>query len=367
MSSAGAVAHQQFANFDDQFPIYTAPSVGIGQPSGMQTPLALDSSDSVRREALRCGGFLDVWSRNVDGAFALLRRHLSEGYHHVAMDTEFPGVVAKPVGDIKEYAYQCVKCNVDLLKLIQVGISLFDENGNSPEIHTWQFNFKFKIDEDMYAQDSIELLKNAGINFVQHQTDGIEVMKFARLLITSGLVLLPDVTWISFHSIYDFGYLLKILTNTQLPPTEAQFFEILRLYFSSFYDIKLLIDSNQSFKGGLQELAMKYNIERVGLQHQAGSDALLTGKVFFALRRAELTDDDSVALLHSQLFGLNSSQPAALSTNCVHKTPTKNTSETADVSQILDEQHRDFNELEEIINRSAGDSNANSLGLLNET
>lgn len=34
---------------------------------------------------------------------------------------------------------------------------------------------------------------------------------------TSGLVLLPNVTWLSFHSGYDFGYLIKLLTSTPLP------------------------------------------------------------------------------------------------------------------------------------------------------
>lgn len=29
---------------------------------------------------------------------------------------------------------------------------------------------------------------------------------------TSGLVLMDNVRWISFHSGYDFGYLLKLLT-----------------------------------------------------------------------------------------------------------------------------------------------------------
>jgi CCR4-NOT transcription complex subunit 7/8 len=42
--------------------------------------------------------------------------------------------------------YQFIKMNVDNLKLIQVGFTLTDEDGNLPEgISTWQFNFKFDI------------------------------------------------------------------------------------------------------------------------------------------------------------------------------------------------------------------------------
>lgn len=64
-------------------------------------------------------------------------------------DTEFPGVVARPIGTFKtssDYHYQTMRCNVDLLKLIQIGITLADEEGNFPQdVTTWQFNFKFNI------------------------------------------------------------------------------------------------------------------------------------------------------------------------------------------------------------------------------
>jgi hypothetical protein len=38
------------------------------------------------------------------------------------------------------------------------------------------------------------------------------VFRFGELMMTSGLVLMDNVRWISFHSGYDFGYLLKLLT-----------------------------------------------------------------------------------------------------------------------------------------------------------
>jgi CCR4-NOT transcription complex subunit 7/8 len=59
-----------------------------------------------------------------------------------------------------------IKHNVDFLKVIQIGISLSDENGKCPEpVSTWQFNFNFDIDVDPRAQSSIDMLKSSGIDF----------------------------------------------------------------------------------------------------------------------------------------------------------------------------------------------------------
>lgn len=47
---------------------------------------------------------------------------------------------------------------------------------------------------------------------------------------------------------YDFGYLIKILSNANLPEEEVDFFEILRLYFPVIYDVKYLMKSCKSLK-----------------------------------------------------------------------------------------------------------------------
>ena len=55
----------------------------------------------------------------------------------MAMDTEFPGVVARPIGDFKssaDYQYQLLRCNVDLLKIIQLGLTFFNKDGEMPQV-----------------------------------------------------------------------------------------------------------------------------------------------------------------------------------------------------------------------------------------
>ena len=250
---------------------------------------------------------VDVWAHNLEKEIAVIG-NLIEQYPYVAMDTEFPGVVARPVGNFRstaDYHFQTVRCNVDLLKLIQLGLTFCDDRGNLPKgVCTWQFNFKFSLIEDMYAQDSIDLLARSGINFEKHEKDGIEPEVFAEYLMTSGVILSDNVKWISFHSGYDFGYLLRLLMNCNLPSEEGGFFDMLDMYFNIVYDIKYLMKSCRNLKGGLQDVADELQVQRVGPQHQAGSDSLLTATTFFRMRSVFFDDkiDDSKYCGH--LYGL---------------------------------------------------------------
>jgi CCR4-NOT transcription complex subunit 7/8 len=237
-------------------------------------------------------------------------RELVERYPYVAMDTEFPGVVAKPVGDLGSagFAYQTLQCNVDLLKIIQLGISFCDADGNTPNegCYCYQFNFRFDLDSDMYAEDSIELLKQSGIDFERHASEGVDVQRFGELIMMSGLVLVDEVKWISFHSGYDFGYLLKILTCSALPSTEEEFFQLLHVYFPRIFDVKLLMMQVDGLHGGLQRVADDTGVERVGPMHQAGSDSMLTNAAFFRvadLAFASAMPEDRYALVDDKYRG----------------------------------------------------------------
>jgi len=204
----------------------------------------------------------------------------------------------------KEAYYRTIKANVDSLKLIQVGVTISDEKGNyPPDISTWQFNLKFDLNSDQYANDSIALLSNSGINFEMLASRGISVESFGEYLLTSGLILNDDIHWVSFHGIYDFAYFLKIITNLPLPENEGSFFELLKLYFPNYYDIRSVVKHKDSFRGSLSKLGQELEISRIGTQHQAGSDSLITAEIFFKLKN-EFLSEETIKNEKNKLFGI---------------------------------------------------------------
>lgn len=249
---------------------------------------------------------VDVWAGNLAAEMDRIAA-LAGTYNHVAVDTEFPGVVARPVGEAggaPDAGYQTLRCNVDMLRMIQLGISLSDGEGGVPTgVRCWQFNFQFSLESDMYAEDSIELLERSGLDFKEHERNGISVAEFGELLTSSGLVLNDEVKWVSFHGGYDFAYVLKVLTATALPQGETGFFALLEAYFPQLYDVKYLMRraGGAGLHGGLNRLADHYKVPRVGTMHTAGSDSLLTLHVFFRMLRESFggaIDDEHEGILY---------------------------------------------------------------------
>jgi len=293
-----------------------------------------------------------VWKHNLEEEMVLLRA-LVDKYQYIAMDTEFPGLVARPMGSFRgknDYHYQTLRCNVDLLKIIQLGITLFSEDGKEipptetsahlgdaqngsrrngsamPLPCTWQFNFQFSTKDDMYSEVSVKALQDAGLNFDAIEKDGIDPFVFASKLTDSGLVGLEEVRWVSFHGGYDFGYLTKLLTNEPLPDDERQFDILMKKWFPSIYDIKYLMKwairqhsmggnvtpldnatteilSKFEQKASLEGISESLRLGRLGSAHTAGSDSLLTGNVFFKMQ--ELIFNDHIPDEHiGKVWGL---------------------------------------------------------------
>mmetsp|Transcript_45247 Transcript_45247/g.104950 ORF Transcript_45247/g.104950 Transcript_45247/m.104950 type:complete len:291 (+) Transcript_45247:67-939(+) len=213
----------------------------------------------------------EVWESNVEEEIVRMR-DIAEQFQHVAMDTQFPGLVARPTGpfrDYEEYNYQTLKCNVDLTRVIQIGLTFSDAKGNRPKgISTWRFNFEFNAQKDVCSQESIDSLRQSrGLDAEKHSGQGIDTLKFGELLMSSGLVLNDEVRWITFCGasgfneksseedgrgqeppwitfcgMYDFGHLLRLLTSQPLPDEVSGFYELLDIFFPGRCDVAMHLE-----------------------------------------------------------------------------------------------------------------------------
>ncbi|CCE65789.1 hypothetical protein TPHA_0M02150 [Tetrapisispora phaffii CBS 4417] len=250
----------------------------------------------------------DVWNGNLHSEFSNLR-NLIQHYNRVSISTEFAGTLARPIGNFRsktDYHYQTMRSNVDFLNPIQIGISICDANGKKPDNgpSSWQFNFKFSIEDEIVSADSLDLLKKSGINFENHKNNGIEVFEFAQLLMDSGLVLEKNVTWIAFHAAYDFGFLIHLLMNDMMPNNTKDFEWKVNKYLPNFYDLNLIYKIIDDFKEQLKlsqqpqqqqqqpqqqnqlsltSLAEELGIPRFPIFTTTGGNSLLTSLVFSQL------------------------------------------------------------------------------------
>ena len=265
-----------------------------------------NSQSKINENILDKTGIIEVYKENFLKEINILSE-LSEDYNYIGMDTEFPGTVFSINNMSEDFYYKSLKTNVNKLKLIQLGITIMNEKGEYPKnypYHTWQFNLEFDKNIDKYHPTSMNLLKQSGIDFEKLKKRGINHKIFAEYLMTSNLVLNPDIKWVSFQGSYDFGYLLRLLLGKELPEKEEDFIDLLDLYFMNYYDIRMLVKGYQNMQGGLNRLADQLKVQRMGTIHQAGSDSMLTLDVFFKLIQGGYINENKLKDLKNIIHGI---------------------------------------------------------------
>ncbi|XP_068466613.1 probable CCR4-associated factor 1 homolog 9 [Phaseolus vulgaris] len=253
--------------------------------------------DSNNNMTLPCVSVMtrSVWSYNLESEFELIRSVIAL-YPFISMDTEFPGVVfqSHPAFRQPQNNYAVMKANVDSMHLIQVGLTLSDRHDNLPTFGTsnrfiWEFNFcEFDVTQHPHAPHSIALLRRQGIDFDKNRRFGVSIVRFAELMMFSGLLCNNNIQWIAFHSAYDFGYMVKILSQRFfymqpfLPPNLCDFLQLVKFFFGyKVYDVKHLIKFCPNLHGGLDKVSESLGLDNsCRRSHHAGSDSLVTLHVF---------------------------------------------------------------------------------------
>lgn len=245
----------------------------------------------------------EVWAHNLEREFNRLAMQLTE-YPIVSIDVEFPGCLRPTPRFASELDRYCdMKYNIDSTKMLQLGLTLSDEMGKIGG--TWEFNFS-NFDEAKDACDtrSIEFLKGNGLNFERMRADGIDLYEF-----TAGFIRIfsrqRNLKWVSFHGLYDFGYLLKLATRRFLPNSLLGFAHMMGKVFGKVFDLKIMTkDCKQLLSGelGLEKLGELLEVGRTGLAHHAGSDSLLTANCFARIKNKFHIKDQ---LYSGCLYGIN--------------------------------------------------------------
>ncbi|KAI9727753.1 MAG: hypothetical protein M1834_007992 [Cirrosporium novae-zelandiae] len=316
--------------------------MGFARGAAMQQQQAHENSVHNIMNGKRPGRIREVWGNNLAQEMATLRL-LVEKYPYISLDVLFPGITARPMGkfvDKEEYHYQCTRCNVDMLKALKLGITLFSDDGQLPPAEgfdmpsvnamnggvaypcTWQFNFQYSPAQDMAPSDFLEE-QSKHTDWEMHENNGIDPFDFGALLMSSGLVLNEDVTWLSAHAAYDFGHLVKIMLCRAMPISKDEFVNLIHICFPSFYDIKYLrtdVTATQSANGSplsqqathvlnnclpaakMEEFGECLNIKRPEGTLEASTLSVHRGSVFWSMRRVLFGGEINKELYNGKLF-----------------------------------------------------------------
>jgi CCR4-NOT transcription complex subunit 7/8 len=124
-----------------------------------------------------------VWAHNFDSEAKLIESLLPK-FRYIAVDTEFPRMVYWPAGLAYKLEpaerYRLLRCNVDTLHPVQLGLTLFDAGCVLPGGHggatryVWQFNFHdFDVPQHRHVAESVLALRSRGVDLDQTRQYGI--------------------------------------------------------------------------------------------------------------------------------------------------------------------------------------------------
>lgn len=246
--------------------------------------------------------FHEVWDWNLNVEFDAMVAAVKSGKSSiVALDTEFPGFLRGGCRTVpRDVRYQTLRENVDRLRLIQVGLAVAGTDGSLRGV--WNFNLQFDVTVDLHTESAVNFLRRAGIDFDRHAHQGIEAKSLGWRLARSCLVGAHPGTplWVTFTGEYDFGFLLKLMTcDLPLPHSSGTFDALLATFCPKRHELRSELPT-----GSLENLSREKRVNRRGMAHTAGSDALLTLEMYLLIVRCkepepagDLDDEDEDDLI----------------------------------------------------------------------
>ena len=171
-------------------------------------------------------------------------------------------------------------------------------------------NFSFSLAADLHSKESIEWISKSKARFDLMKESGVDPEVFAEKLISSGLVLNPSMTWVSFQSKFAFAFLLRLLTCKELPPDENFFKSELAFYFPCLVDVKQTLCKKHAADAHYPELTLNElcRSHKVLSVHelkefeypQAGQSAKLVQMLYLHVLKAK---SNGIKQAENQIFG----------------------------------------------------------------
>ncbi|KAH0474852.1 MAG: hypothetical protein KVP17_003317 [Porospora cf. gigantea B] len=181
-----------------------------------------------------------VWRSNLDAEFKRLKC-LTESNPVIAVSTDFPGMVTRPLDALEDYNYQSLRGNLNLVNPVQLSLAPMQRGSNRP-VGVWVFNMYFSLGEDVFNQAWVERLVPK-VRFEEHSVAGIKLGDLGDRLVTSEILSGPDSLLISYNLPHDLGFIIKAILGTPLPKTEADFITAAKSFVPRYVDLKCVTSS----------------------------------------------------------------------------------------------------------------------------
>ncbi|XP_077546410.1 CCR4-NOT transcription complex subunit 7-like [Haemaphysalis longicornis] len=197
----------------------------------------------------------DTWAANIDEGFCNSIR-VAQKHNFGAMGTEFLVPVDHPTGVLHfphHCHYQLLRCNLDRVEIIQLGLAFLDEAGNPPRNYSTCSSTSCSATRRPRSLGH-QLLTNSGNQFKEHERESMNPYENAQILVTTRVALSDSYTQLSFSGGPDIAFVLKLLA-ARTCPRRSQSLEVIWVNLREICNVNCPINSGDNPERSRQEAA----------------------------------------------------------------------------------------------------------------